>query len=130
MFELEEHLSPRPLHAPLPVSAEVSGVGNVAHAVELRSILSTGYYPCLDDWVSDSQLFGGCCCRCPVAMKSEADVRCDESRASGSTDLIVYHGLANIVHKIVELLRIFGVAQELHNIFLSCHQTQSFANAF
>ena len=47
LFELQEDFSPRPLHASLSVSTEVSGVSYVIHAVEtveLRSILLANYY--------------------------------------------------------------------------------------
>jgi len=51
-------------------------------------------------------------------------------RAFGSTNLIVHHCLANIIHQVVKPLRILGVVQELHNIFLSCHWVQSFVDIF
>ena len=47
LFEVGEDISPGPLHAPLPVSTEVSSVGNMANAfekVEVRSILFPDYY--------------------------------------------------------------------------------------
>jgi len=80
--------------------------------------------------VKDSRLAGGCCCRYPVVRRSEVDVRCDESRSSENANLIVHHGLVNIIHQIVEFLCILGVIQELCDIFLSCHWVQSLANNF
>jgi len=45
-------------------------------------------------------------------------------------NLIVYHRFANIIHQIVELLCVFGIAQELRNVALSCHRVQSLTDAF
>jgi len=45
-FELEEDVSPGPLHASLPDPTEVSGVSDVTHAVEkgeVRPLLFSGY---------------------------------------------------------------------------------------
>ena len=47
VFELEEDISPGPLHAPLIVSTEIPGVSDVTHTVEkgeVRPLLFSGYY--------------------------------------------------------------------------------------
>jgi len=57
-------------------------------------------------------------------------VRCGGGGSFESTNLVVYHGLANIIHQTVQPLRVLGVAQELCNILLSCHGAQSFVDVF
>jgi len=57
-------------------------------------------------------------------------VRCGGGGSFESTCLVVHHCLANIIHQIIEPLRVLGVVQELRNILLSCQWVQSFVDAF
>ena len=91
-------------------------------------------------WISgttNSQSADGCCrgcpgwcCRCLVVARSGVDVTFDESEPFGNANLIVHHGLADIIHQIVKLLCILCVAQELRNVLLSFHSIQSSTDAF
>ena len=97
----------------------------MAHALEkdeVRSVLFANYYK----W-ADSQDEGLTIDRRALLWVSRckevcADIRHAHSQSIGSANLIVYHGFANIVHQIIELLCVFGIAQELCNILLSRHR--------
>ena len=105
----------------------------MTHAVEkekLCSVLLAGYDACARSWTSHSRLSDGCFRRYSVVRMSEADVRRDDIQPFGSANLIVHHSLANILHRIVEPLRVVGVVQEPHNIFLSCNQVQNLVDTF
>ena len=79
--------------------------------------------------VKYSRLIDGCCYRYPVVKRSEVDVRCGESESFGKANLIIHHGIANIIHQIVEP-RVLSVVQELRDILLGRHWVQNLTDSF
>ena len=71
--------------------------------------------------MKDLRLTDGFYRRYPVVRKSMAHVRCDEGEYFGGANLIVHHGLMNIIHQLTKPLHILGVVKELRDILLSCH---------
>ena len=63
-------------------------------------------------------------------MKSEADVRCDESECFGGINLIVYQGIANIFHQAVKSLGVLRIIEEIRKIVSGHRHVHSPANIF
>ena len=61
-------------------------------------------------------------------MKSEEGVGYNESESILSANLIVHHGIANIIHNGVNPPRILRAVEEMGKIVLSCHHLQSLAD--
>ena len=113
--------------------AEVSGISDVIHAVkedEVRVILGADYYGWVGSWGENLQLTDGHCCRYLAVRKSAVCVRCGGGGSFGSTNLIIYYGLTNIIYQTVKPVGVLGVVQELCNILLSCHWAQNFVDVF
>ena len=70
---------------------------------------------------SDLQSADSARCRDLVATKSEGDFRYCESISFVSANLIIHQGVTNILHQIIQLLRVLGVVEETWEISPACY---------
>ena len=131
MFELQEDIYPCSPQTPLPVPRSILRIIGVRHLfqeITVRIVLFKNYYTRIRLKECNSQSSGSSLCRCPFVTMSETDVRNNESKSFGSTNMIVHQCMANIFHQTVNFLRILGVAEKAREITPGCHQAHSLAN--
>ena len=123
-FDLQENIPPCPFQTPIPVSSKESGASSVVHAFEKRQvhcILYTSERIQRNVMESDSSRSArGSCDRCLAVAQSWDEFRPSPKGALG-TNLVIHHGVTNVVGQARQYIRILDVVEETRD-FASLRQ--------
>ena len=78
----------------------------------------------------DSRSADNSCWRYLVEARSETDIGYDENESFLSANLVVYQGVANVLHQTIKLLHVLRIVEETGDILFGCHRDQGLTNLF